>query len=220
MWSGFGPTAKSPFSGFALLRGDAGSPVPGRIDFLRVGNHLALDFVNTLAAGAAGPLEFLHTDADLWRWARGTALAERLRPARRPDAARLDPAVPDLRAALQALFGARIEASRPPAVALQRLNEALAWQSPSPRLVHDAGRLQLRGGTLATNRDLLGVLAHAAADLLESAPAGRVRRCAGRGCVLLFLDVSKSGRRRWCSMAGCGNRAKARAHYRRGRESR
>jgi predicted RNA-binding Zn ribbon-like protein len=193
--------------------------VGGSIDFFRVGNHLALDFVNTLAAGAAGPLELLHTDGDVWRWARGTELASRLRPAPRPDAARIDPAVPRLRAAMHALFTARIEASRPPADALRRLNEALAWHGPPSRLVHDAGRLELRGGLLATNRDLLGALARAAAGLLEGAPAGRLRRCGGQGCVLLFLDLSKSGRRRWCSMAGCGNRAKAKAHYRRRRES-
>ncbi|MEV0199521.1 CGNR zinc finger domain-containing protein [Nonomuraea sp. NPDC050691] len=37
----------------------------------------------------------------------------------------------------------------------------------------------------------------------------RVRRCAHPDCVLWFLDVSKNGSRRWCSMEGCGNRAKA-----------
>ncbi|MBN6050606.1 CGNR zinc finger domain-containing protein, partial [Nonomuraea sp. RK-328] len=37
----------------------------------------------------------------------------------------------------------------------------------------------------------------------------RVRRCAHPECVLWFLDVSKNGSRRWCSMEGCGNRAKA-----------
>jgi predicted RNA-binding Zn ribbon-like protein len=98
------------------------------------------------------------------------------------------------------------------------LNEALAWQSPSPRLVHDAGRLQLRGGTLATNRDLLGVLAHAAADLLESAPAGRrpaLRGSGLRAAVPGCLEVRPPA---LVQHGGCGNRAKARAHYRRGRE--
>ena len=53
----------------------------------------------------------------------------------------------------------------------------------------------------------------AAQDLLELLRAGpdRIRRCAGRGCVLRFYDASRGGRRQWCSMAGCGNRAKARA---------
>jgi predicted RNA-binding Zn ribbon-like protein len=51
---------------------------------------------------------------------------------------------------------------------------------------------------------------------LDLDPA-RLRRCADPACVLLFHDVSKSGRRRWCDMATCGNRNKAAAHYRRAR---
>ncbi|RVU23925.1 zf-CGNR multi-domain protein [Streptomyces antnestii] len=41
----------------------------------------------------------------------------------------------------------------------------------------------------------------------------RIRPCANDACVLHFYDVSKNGTRRWCSMAGCGNRAKAQRHY-------
>jgi predicted RNA-binding Zn ribbon-like protein len=41
----------------------------------------------------------------------------------------------------------------------------------------------------------------------------RIRPCASEDCVLHFYDVSKNGTRRWCSMAGCGNRAKAMRHY-------
>lgn len=44
------------------------------------------------------------------------------------------------------------------------------------------------------------------------APA-RLRECDGEDCVRWFVDISKGGRRRWCSMARCGNRAKA-ARYR------
>ncbi|WP_306323848.1 MULTISPECIES: CGNR zinc finger domain-containing protein [unclassified Streptomyces] len=41
----------------------------------------------------------------------------------------------------------------------------------------------------------------------------RIRHCANDACLLHFYDVSKNGTRRWCSMAGCGNRAKAQRHY-------
>jgi hypothetical protein len=56
----------------------------------------------------------------------------------------------------------------------------------------------------------------AAHNLLELDRA-RVRACAGHDCVLHFYDASRAGRRQWCSMAGCGNRAKARRHYERSR---
>ncbi|QYG94028.1 CGNR zinc finger domain-containing protein [Iamia sp. SCSIO 61187] len=49
--------------------------------------------------------------------------------------------------------------------------------------------------------------------------AGRVRACAHPDCVLHFYDTSRKGNRRWCSMAGCGNRAKAARHYARTRSS-
>jgi predicted RNA-binding Zn ribbon-like protein len=60
----------------------------------------------------------------------------------------------------------------------------------------------------------------AAHDLLELLRAGpdRVRRCANPRCILHFYDGSRGGRRQWCSMAACGNRAKARRHYERTRE--
>jgi predicted RNA-binding Zn ribbon-like protein len=49
-------------------------------------------------------------------------------------------------------------------------------------------------------------------ELLGSAP-DRIRRCAHDSCVLHFFDTSRNGTRRWCSMAACGNRAKASRHY-------
>jgi predicted RNA-binding Zn ribbon-like protein len=58
-------------------------------------------------------------------------------------------------------------------------------------------------------------LVRAAAVLLTSAELRRLRRCGGDGCGWLFLDRSRSGRRRWCSMEDCGNRAKVRRFRRR-----
>lgn len=51
-------------------------------------------------------------------------------------------------------------------------------------------------------------------DLIRERPE-RLRRCEHEQCVLWFLDTSKGGRRRWCSMQTCGNRAKAKRHYER-----
>ncbi|WP_198653399.1 CGNR zinc finger domain-containing protein [Actinocorallia populi] len=48
----------------------------------------------------------------------------------------------------------------------------------------------------------------------------RFRKCANEACVLHFFDISKNGTRRWCSMTGCGNRAKASRHYARTRSGR
>ncbi len=51
-------------------------------------------------------------------------------------------------------------------------------------------------------------------DILAEHP-DRIRQCEHEKCVLWFLDTSRNGTRRWCTMARCGNRAKAERHYRR-----
>lgn len=59
--------------------------------------------------------------------------------------------------------------------------------------------------------DVLLVSAHAI--LLDSRERNRMKVCIGDDCGWLFIDESRGGRRHWCSMEACGNRAKARRHY-------
>lgn len=54
---------------------------------------------------------------------------------------------------------------------------------------------------------------HSAFDTLSSISPDRIRKCEHKDCILHFVDVSKSGRRRWCSMEQCGNRHKAAQFY-------
>ena len=68
-----------------------------------------------------------------------------------------------------------------------------------------------------TARAALSTIARDAIELLTGPLADRVRECANPKCELVFVDSSPPGRRRWCSMDRCGNRAKTRA-YRRRRE--
>jgi predicted RNA-binding Zn ribbon-like protein len=58
-------------------------------------------------------------------------------------------------------------------------------------------------------------IAKAAAETLSSDNLGRLRKCASDQCILWFLDTSKNGQRRWCSMETCGNRHKVSEHHRR-----
>ncbi|MFD5322972.1 CGNR zinc finger domain-containing protein [Streptomyces sp. NPDC127092] len=55
-------------------------------------------------------------------------------------------------------------------------------------------------------------------DLLRANPE-RIRACAHEACILHFFDTSRNGTRRWCSMALCGNRAKASRHYARTKDN-
>ncbi|GHH51388.1 CGNR zinc finger domain-containing protein [Lentzea cavernae] len=54
-------------------------------------------------------------------------------------------------------------------------------------------------------------------DALRVSSPGRLRPCANPECRLFLIDHSKPNSARWCSMAVCGNRMKARRHYQRTR---
>ncbi|MCE5252638.1 MAG: CGNR zinc finger domain-containing protein [Actinomycetia bacterium] len=66
---------------------------------------------------------------------------------------------------------------------------------------------------------LLWPVARSATDLLTSRQLVQVRECADDACGWLFLDTTKNASRRWCDMADCGNRAKARRYRARRKEA-
>ena len=176
-------------------------------------DDLCLAFVNTnYWRGTATPTEELQTPADLAAWCEGTGLwaAEALGPVRAAAAARFAEALA-LRETLFRIFSATCAGSAPAADDLGTLNAALAAAPPRARL-RDAGgglRWDVPGGRMAP----LAPVLWSAGDLLAGARLGRVRQCANPQCRWLFLDDSKGGTRRWCSMSACGNRAKAHRHY-------
>jgi predicted RNA-binding Zn ribbon-like protein len=95
------------------------------------------------------------------------------------------------------------------------LNRLAAQPSLVPRLVPGPARIWTgRRGM----RSVLSSVARDAVDVLGGPRAARLKRCEGSRCALLFVDTSRSGHRRWCSMERCGNRAKAAAHRRRRKE--
>jgi len=62
---------------------------------------------------------------------------------------------------------------------------------------------------------LLAAIARSGAELIAEGPNHNLRRCGNSRCLVLFYDHSKTQRRRWCSMALCGNRSKVAAFARR-----
>ena len=67
-------------------------------------------------------------------------------------------------------------------------------------------------GLPSTGIAVLSAVARDGINVLTGTIAGRLRECEGGDCRLVFLDASRPGSRRWCSMERCGNRAKVRAH--------
>ena len=182
---------------------------------------LGIDFMNTLYwRGSDPPTETFGTMDDLLAWCREHAgvpagLAEACRAGGvKEEAPALLARALALREALYRLFLAQAERCEPQAGDLALLSGFLAEASPRVALARiDGGyawRVDASGATLAA---LLSPVLWSAIDLLGGARLAKVKRCANDACQWLFIDDSKNGSRRWCSMSSCGNRAKAYRHY-------
>ena len=77
----------------------------------------------------------------------------------------------------------------------------------------------LPGGRSAAHATVAQALSSVARDAVDvfGRHRDRVRECGADDCPLVFLDLSRAGNRRWCSMQRCGNRHKVRLHRARGR---
>jgi predicted RNA-binding Zn ribbon-like protein len=189
-----------------------------REGFLFLGNHLALDFLNTCPVQNGEAVELLPDFDALLRWYQAADLlssheADSLRQkwgASAP-ATRVVKAMRELRERLRKVVRARERGGTVHRAILDELNQLMATH---PMLT----RLKASGSALTTElwfdprrpEDLFAPLAHSAAILFSEADWNRVRKCGQ--CVLHFYDTSKKGTRRWCSMQLCGNRIKVAAY--------
>ena len=199
--------------------------------FVFDGGTLALDLLNTWRFNADQPLDLLQSPEDLVIWLAAAGL---------PDGAycaELSSSPPNRRILLdEALWLRRdillivqslVAGELPPPYTVDALNRILTESGTSFRLdsltIPPEGDQEERmEGQLVLNvhehiSSVLGVLqpiALSTARIVTEANPTRIRQCASSNCTYWFLDTSKSGRRRWCSMSRCGNRAKVAKHYR------
>jgi predicted RNA-binding Zn ribbon-like protein len=174
-----------------------------------IGGHPALDLTNTVfnRAHPVADNELLKTPTDVLTWCESVGLFEDA-PALSDGAADgLSAEVRSVREHAWAAFDAVSRGDVIPGAALGVLLERSGAGLRAGRLRGADARL----GHLAVDWGAPGAIAEALSLLsvhaLFTLPAGRVRAC-GR-CGWLFLDSSRGGRRRWCSMSTCGNREKA-----------
>jgi predicted RNA-binding Zn ribbon-like protein len=198
--------------------------------FELTGGRLALDFPNTVDnRPVARRKDLLRDYADLVAWARQAGvlaeadartllLAARRRPAA---AARVFARAIALREALYRVFAAAAaerRAAAPAAADLGLLEGEYRVAGAHARLVREVGTYAWGWAADPGELDrMLWPVARDAAELLASDQLPRVRECGADDCGWLFLDQSKNRSRVWCNMQVCGNRAKARRHYRKAR---
>jgi predicted RNA-binding Zn ribbon-like protein len=190
-----------------------------------VGEHLALDFLNTIAAPRGARVEWLANGKDLVNWLEqtrsiGPMAAARIRESGSGKLDEIARQAREFREWLRGFVTARSgKPLRATVAAVAPLNELLARDNSFQR-VEAAGRDSEDGRRLLLRRvhrwenpeELLHPIAEAAADLICNQDFRLIRSCEGSACTLVFLDRTKAHGRRWCSMAVCGNRAKAAAH--------
>jgi predicted RNA-binding Zn ribbon-like protein len=188
---------------------------------------LCLAFANTRYwRGTDAPTEQLGAPADLLRWRETEGGLDQTALRRTRERWEADPAQGSavLSAALalrEALFRLFTAGGAAGTADLAVLNAALSHAPPRTRLRPQAdGYGWELPADLIDAQLLLAPVLWSAGDLLAGARLGRVRQCANPRCRWLFVDDSKSGNRRWCAMAMCGNRAKAQRHYARRRQAR
>jgi predicted RNA-binding Zn ribbon-like protein len=117
-----------------------------------------------------------------------------------------------LRGSVRAVFLAVADGLPPPEADLQVLRSVLATGLPHAAFADSEAGYELVW-TKQSADALLARVAWSAVTLLRTGPLDRVRECPS--CGWLFLDTSRNGRRRWCSMDTCGSRDKAKRYYQR-----
>ena len=166
--------------------------------------RLCLDFVATVADRRGQATERLCSPAELAGWLVGGGPLHEA-----PELGEKD--LRQARALREAIYRLVTGAGEPDPGDVRLLNRFARHPTPVPSLSVDRG--VRNPDSRQTLPAALSVIARDAIDLLGSPARDRIRTCAAEECGAPFLDTSRPGRRRWCYMGRCGNRAK-KATYR------
>ncbi|MEP0071535.1 MAG: CGNR zinc finger domain-containing protein [Marinomonas sp.] len=177
--------------------------------FIHVGNHLAMDLINTQFICHGDIVNALSCYDDVCQWAETMGLELEA------DNNSADmKAVWLLRDAIKTLMTNRIDQQSLSQDAIEVVNRHLCHAPIQKKLLTIDEEVSLQPlYQKLTLEQLLGKIAHEAAELLASSKHEQIKSCSNEKCILMFLDTSRSKKRRWCSMERCGNRAKAANFY-------
>lgn len=195
--------------------------------FINVGSHLSIELINTQFICHGEMVDLLTELDDVVRWSKAMeieltpSLSEQSLNKQSLNEQPLDKQgkpidideIRRFRSALKALFTAYSDGDVFEEEDLALLNQHLLAAPLQQQLTcEDSIALQPVFKQL-TIRQLLGKVAQEAAMLLSSPQGENIKTCSNPKCILMFVDVSRAKKRRWCSMERCGNRAKASTFY-------
>jgi predicted RNA-binding Zn ribbon-like protein len=187
-----------------------------RFDFC--GNHLAIDFTNTVGDRGGDRGEHLKTFGDIVAWAEARGVISRSAAAALRQKADADPdgahrawrSALAFREALYNILAAASSNRRARPADLAVVNDHVADTFKGAALAQAGERFSLETRAEEWLDPVLRPVTRAAVDLLTSDDLTKVGRCADEECAWLFLDTTRSRSRRWCDMRVCGNRNKVR----------
>jgi len=182
-----------------------------------LGGRLSLDFVNATPSNAELPWE------RLIHFLESTSIVSAGRGAQLLSLPQSDPQAAEallfkarrLGSALRKVFAAMLRKQRIAGEWIEPINEILRVTEGHDELVGQAGVWKIEFVAREGGLDwLLAAVARSGAEIIAEGARARVRLCANPHCGLFFYDNSRTRRRRWCSMAVCGNRSKVAAFAR------
>lgn len=193
--------------------------------FYFVGNNLCLDFVNTEVVEGSDRKDLLEGFEGLVIWsvevgtidaAQGKEMMQGW--SNKPDADAVIARAREFRDSLRHMAERISQGKLSPQPTIDSINNLLSKQTTHAQVVRVRGGYERRLRIdFAEPLHLLVPIAGAAVELLCDGDLSLVKRCENPACILYFYDTTKNHARRWCSMSGCGNRAKVAAHYQRKR---
>ncbi len=200
-------------------------PAPlGGPEFDFIAGNPVLDFHNTVTWPPRGKSNNrLPRPVDLVRWGVDSGIvtsgeARRLHAYCLRNGSRSRSELADtllLRDLIHSLFSNLVEHRAPSDTSIAALNRHLKKLRSQQRIEFRHGELCWSPVVSRGTNMIMDRLAFSAANLITSDDLRRLRTCANPECGWLFLDTTKNGLRKWCSMAECGGRAKSKRYYQR-----
>jgi predicted RNA-binding Zn ribbon-like protein len=197
-------------------------------DFLFLGNHSCLDFINTEMVIKSRPIDLLESLEDLVAWLIKSGTLSR----KDADAAKgelnhqqkrqMVAQAKTFRTTLRRMVEHIVKEKAVAESAVTAINQLLRPCSGYRELARSSPDTFKEVFIPSVNRKdaLLASLAVFASDLLRMADLTLIKKCKNPACVLYFYDTTKNHARNWCSMQLCGNRDKVAAYFKRKRKKR
>lgn len=189
-----------------------------------VGGNICLDFTNSVNCRPEPEIDYFHSYSSFLAWAERAQLLSssereslcRLAEQQPSHAESLIGRIRTLRETIYCLFADLAAHKQPNPKDLEAIQSSYAFACQRASLVHEQGSYCFSWNRTHQLESPLWPVIYATGELLRSEQLQRLKLCPS--CGWLFIDLSKNGQRRWCSMNSCGARDKMRRYHQRQRD--